>query len=189
MVIPQPDKVTLIKSNGIKIPEIAAFVQSKIIFINDASLPIVEGDEIERILPNGLIEIYVIKDRGYFAKPSPHYQVKANKKTSLSVERVAPPTIIHQHGDNPRVNINSTDISSNIINKVDLNIFEEIKQVLTDQISENEKRTLYLQSLEDLKESVGKKSFIDKYKQFIEVTANHMGLIGPFIPYLTSLIH
>jgi hypothetical protein len=189
MNIPQPDRIALIKSNGMKIPEIAAFVQSEIIFINDASLPIEEGDEIERILPNGLIEIYVVKDRGYFAKPSPHYQVKAIKKTSLSVERVAPSTIIHQHGENPRVNINSTDLSSNIINKVDLNTFEEIKQVLTDQISDNEKRTVYLQSLEELKESVGKKSYIDKYKQFIEITANHMGLISPFIPYLTSMIH
>jgi len=64
-----------------KIPEIAAFVQSEIIFINDASLPIEEGDEIERILPNGLIEIYVVKIGVISQNPPHHYQVKAIKKT------------------------------------------------------------------------------------------------------------
>jgi hypothetical protein len=189
MFIRQPDRITLLKSNGTIIRDIPAWVQTKVTFINDGTLPIEEGDLFERTLPNGLIEKYQILDRGYHFIPQPHYQVKARKISSISLKESHPTTIIHQHGDNPHVSINSTDSSTNVINKIDLNKFDEIKLIIEHQISDEKEKIIYLRSLDELKSSAGEKSYLEKYKQFIETVANHMSIISPFIPFLTSFIH
>jgi hypothetical protein len=189
MFIRQPDRITLFKSNGTTIPDIPAWVQSKITFINDRKLAIEEGDFFERTLPNGLIERYQVVDRGYYSIPQPHYQVKHVKISSVPLTKSTPTTIIHQHGDNPRVTINSTDLSSNVITKIDLTKFEELKQIIDHQISDDKEKMIYLNSLDELKSSVGEKSYLEKYNQFIATVANHMAIITPFIPFLTSFIH
>jgi predicted nucleotide-binding protein len=78
-MFPTPDKITLIKPTGERIENIAALVQSKLVFIKDGNLPIEEGDLIERILPNRLTEKYRVIERGYYTMPQPHYQVKVEK--------------------------------------------------------------------------------------------------------------
>jgi hypothetical protein len=187
-MFPTPDEISLVKSNGTKIEKIRALVQTKMVFIEDGELPIEEGDKIERLLPNQLLEEYLVLDRGYFSFPQPHYQVKVQKESTRKFQQTTPTTIIHQTGDNPKVNINSNDRSITIINKVDLGQFEEIKKVIIDQIADESKRVKCLDSLTDLKESVGKESYGKKYQKFIATVADHMTVIGPFIPFLTKFI-
>ncbi|OOR59994.1 hypothetical protein BGP34_04095 [Bacillus mycoides] len=57
-------EVSLLKQNGQCIDDIEAHIQSKVIFIEDISIPIEEGDKILRVLPNGLSETYLVLDRG-----------------------------------------------------------------------------------------------------------------------------
>ena len=85
------DIVKLRKQNGETYEDIKADVQpkQKKIFIDDASLPIEEGDIIERILPNSLIEQYKVIDRGFyndFCGISAHYQVSVKKYTGKSCD-------------------------------------------------------------------------------------------------------
>ena len=188
MNLPQPDKVTIIKSNGNIISEVPAFVQTNKIFINDGTLPLEENDIIERKIARGLIERYRVLDKGYFSYPNPHYQVKISKESALSPQKTKSTTIIHQHGDNSRVNIQSTDVSNNEVTNMDLSKFEEIKQVLNEQIFDDEDRKKCLKSLDELTESVGDISYGEKYKKFIDTTSKFISIIGPFIPYLTSYL-
>jgi hypothetical protein len=84
------DVVTLIKSNGTIINDIIANVQSDMIFIDDAKLPIEEGDKLIRELSNGLSETYLVIDRGFYeawAGLDASYQVKVIKETTREPER------------------------------------------------------------------------------------------------------
>jgi hypothetical protein len=109
-------RLSLMKQAGTRINDINAHVQPTMIFIDDATLPIEEGDRFLRRLPNGLEESYLVLDRGYWDGPGmrPHYQVKVRKETSISVERQAA-TIYNVRGANPRVSVNSWDASVNVV--------------------------------------------------------------------------
>jgi hypothetical protein len=91
-----------------------ALFQSKLIFIADERVPIEISDVIERTLPSGLMERYVVTDPGFYARmhgiPG-HYQIKYRRE---GVEGSASGRhTIHLNGPNARVNIRSTDNSSN----------------------------------------------------------------------------
>lgn len=85
------ESVKLIKQNTDITANIeAAFFPSKIL-IDDASLEIVEGDIIERSLPSGVLERYVITDclfcAGMGSIPS-HYQLTVKKQTACNGDSV-----------------------------------------------------------------------------------------------------
>ncbi len=84
------DMVALQKQNGEKFENIQANVQSNMIFIDDAQLPIEEGDKLLRTLPNGLTESYIVVDRGFneaFIDFPAHYQVKVRKSSTINTQQ------------------------------------------------------------------------------------------------------
>lgn len=113
------DKVTLVKKDGTVFrADIPATVSTGeiITFIRD--LPIEVGDHFLRQLPNGLVDDYIVTDPGYRSGVAggviqPHFQVKVRRSDAPA----APPqTIIANfHGPNSRMNVNSTDSSSNTV--------------------------------------------------------------------------
>lgn len=76
------EKVKLLKKNGEVYENIEALVESKKIFIDDATVPVEEEDIIERTLPTGSKEQFIVVDRGFhkgmFDIPD-HYQIKVEK--------------------------------------------------------------------------------------------------------------
>lgn len=83
------DKVSIVKQDGRRFDDIRANVQQGIIFIDDASLPVEEGDRIKRTLPNGLIESYLVVDRGYYERVGgipAHYQIEVRRETTIKNE-------------------------------------------------------------------------------------------------------
>jgi len=51
-------------------------------FAKDGNLPVQEGDVVERKLPNGMIETYVVEERGFrkgMHSIPDHYQMKVRK--------------------------------------------------------------------------------------------------------------
>lgn len=84
------DTVKLVKADGVQIENIKARVQPDMILIDDASLPIEEGDKIFRNLSNGLSESYLVLDRGFNERvhniPA-HYQIKVRKESAIEVQR------------------------------------------------------------------------------------------------------
>ena len=82
-----PDLVTLVKPDGKKYENISARIQFEKIFIGGSSksaLPVEEGDTLIRKLPNGLIEEYIVIDRGYMPAGGIVFQSKVKRKTTLS---------------------------------------------------------------------------------------------------------
>ena len=92
------------------------------------------------------------------------------------------------HGTHSRVNISSTDNSLNISNQNTENIFADMRQVIQTQIQNEKEKTEILNKLNELENSIGKKEFTEKYKDFIGTVADHIGLISVFIPYLTKML-
>lgn len=108
--------MTLVKKDGTVVKEgIKAQVSSGLIITPDAKLPIETGDHFVRVQPSGLAEDYIVTDPGFMSGGKglipPHFQSKVRRSDAP----VAPPsTIINNiHGPNARVNINSTDNSTN----------------------------------------------------------------------------
>ena len=109
------EKVKLIKRNSVVIEDIDAVVQSDLIVIDDTSIDIEEGDTIERVLPTGKSEYYLVLDRGYFSAfghfPA-HYQLSVRKQSSIDSEKSEKVINNYNIGTAEKVNINSTDNSA-----------------------------------------------------------------------------
>jgi len=92
----------------------------------------------------------------------------------------------HLHGNNPRININSQDYSINIANsKI---VFDEIHKLVDSNITdENLKNDLHVKTSE-MENSVGKKTFLQKYSEFMALAANHVTVFAPLLPALTQFL-
>jgi len=90
------------------------------------------------------------------------------------------------NGPNPRVNINSTDLSINISNSE--KIFAELRKAIESGIKDTELRAELLTKATDAERAVGTGDFLKKYSELIAHGANHMTVFGPFVPALTQLL-
>ena len=179
------DKVTLVKKNGQMHEDIKANVQPNKVFISDETMPIEEGDRIQRKLPNGLIESYIVLDRGFYSGIGgikSHYQCKVRKETVIP--SIPPNKVIYNvSGENPRININSIDHSTNVANVSSDKLFDELRRVIEDNIEKNHE---ILNLIDEMEKNKSKKSFVNSYQKFISLMADHMSLVAPFISALTK---
>jgi hypothetical protein len=98
-------------------------------------------------------------------------------------------TIYNVQGDNARWNVNSTDNSVNIINKSTAEFFAALRERIASGVPEGDDQKTMLAKLTALEDSHGEPPFAQRYTDFIAAAANHMTLIGPFIPALTEMLH
>jgi len=113
------DRVTLVKKTGeVEKENVPALVVRDMIFTADETLRVEVGDHILRKLPNGLVEDYEVKEPTFFdldAGTSSHFQIKVVRTGSPAEQMTVVQDIINNfHGSNARVNINSTDNSTNV---------------------------------------------------------------------------
>jgi len=181
------ENVALIKADGRIIEGIKAHVQTKLIFISDASIPIEENDVITRTLPNGLIERYVVIERGFHQIPKPHYQVKVQKESRVIDKH--PSTVIYNLlGAHSRVNVNSSDNSVNVININSQEVFSKMEQITEGSSLDRGEKDLILKSIEDMKEMYGSNNFLSRYQAFIATAANHLTLFLHLLPALSQML-
>ncbi len=100
-------------------------------------------------------------------------------------DRIQPTNIYNLTGNNSRVYHNSHDQSTNIVSTDSSELFRLLREEISSKIEENSSLLL---SLSEMEESAGKSTFTEKYKTFIANAANHMTVITPFLPALTSLL-
>ena len=182
------EKVKLIKQDSTVIENIEALVEKDHFFIDDASIDIEEGDIFQRDLPTGKCENYLVLDRGFYRAMGgipAHYQVSVQKQTSIP--KIGNEKVVNNYniGSAEKININSTD------NSVTYNITENDKalmETLKMLAKELDNSEAIINSIEEMKDNVGKKSFADKYNTFIQNVANHMTIFAPFIPALTQML-
>lgn len=186
------DKVTLVKPDSSRVEGIRASVQREKIFVDDSSLPIEEGDTIERERPGGIVDRYMVLDAGYHHDihgiPA-HFQMQVRKETAIPRDPPNPSNTYYLNGPNSRVNNNSMDASVNVslTQQGTSQLFDDLLAALN-EITDMEQREQLVIDVEEMKAAQGSPRFLARYKAFMQDAANHMTVVGPFLPALAQLL-
>lgn len=182
------DVVLLRKQNGEEYPDIPADVQPDMVFIDDGDVPLEEGDHLIRKLKNGLEEAYLVLDRGFWSGSGSigdHYQAKVRKVTAIPD---SPSSVVYNvSGPNARINIQSHDASTNVVDVTPERLFEQLRQVVTEGVDDSTQRKEIIVAVDEL-EAAETDSKLEAYQRLVASAADHMALLGPFIPGLTQLL-
>lgn len=184
------DTIRIIKANGaVNLKEYKCNISKGLIQTFDLSIDVTEGDHIERVLPNGKSERYIVLDSQYNAglpPIPPFYKFVVRNVNSLTNQILPQPTtnIYHLNGNNSRVLHDSIDNSNNTVNVTEQKLFNELRSIIEANVLNQELIPL----VNEMESSSGTAGFSVKYNAFIQAAANHMTLFAPFIPALTSLL-
>lgn len=186
------DKLTLVKKTGDNIEGIKAEVDKNTISFAAFDRVVDDGDTLIRHLPDGRTEEYLVLDSGYVAEfhglPA-SYKCRVEKKTAIKPSS-------HQHsaiynvnfsGANSRFNLHSFDLSSNLVDVEPNQLFKELRTVVARDVEDDDRRDEILRQVSELKKAQGTPQFLEAYQGFIASVADHMTIVGPFIPALTQL--
>ncbi len=185
------DKVILIKQDGRRFEGIKAAVQRDKIFTDDAKIPIEEGDTFERILPSGIVERYKILDAGFYSGIGgikSHYQSIVKKETRIEPNRQPTQVIYNLIGPNARVNIQSVDASKNLVEIEPKELFGKLREEIQHSISDKSISSKLLEKVCELEETQGTTNFVEKYRDFVALAADHVAILAPFIPALSQML-
>jgi hypothetical protein len=182
------DTVTLRKADGSVHADIKASVQSRKIFIPDVSLRIEPEDRFTRTLPSGQVEEYIVEEANYseaFHGIPAQWTVICRRGNQRPQDTRS--ITYNLSGPNSRINVQSYDHSTNIVQQDPPAVFSEMRAVLAQLVSEVE-RARILERIQGLEQAHGTPGFTARYQEFIAAAANHMALFAPFLPALSSLL-
>ena len=185
------EEISLMKADGSVYDNIPAGVQSECIFVTDVSLPIECGDKITRRLPSGVEETFIVLDPGYEAglgPIKPHYQIKYQRPAGSRTTQSAQNITYNLTGAHSRVNIDSVDKSLNVDASQSISVLSDIRDAMQTGIEDDEERERLLDALDELSRAHGTEKFVDTYKTFVAMAANHMAFLAPFLPALSELL-
>jgi len=178
------NKISLIKKNGERVDNIFALVQGKKILVDDISLKIKEGNKIQRVLPNGMEENYIITNIKYsiseLFQGMENVTIYVQKETQID-SYSHPNQQLNIYGNNSQMNINSPNANLNTINITCTELFKKLKNVIEGKIVDENARSDLLNQVEELEKAKSEKSFSEKYTDFIASAANHATLWSAFI--------
>jgi hypothetical protein len=113
------DKISVFKNNGEVFDDIQASVQTKKIFIQRSDILIETGDLIQRLMSNGATQTYEVIDPGFhegLAGIPAGYQIVHKNLGLPEAEKAIQSITYNLSGANSRVNNDSVDNSTNIVN-------------------------------------------------------------------------
>jgi hypothetical protein len=182
----KPELVTIVAPDGTERCKVQAFFAGNIFIVEDMNADMQPGDELRRRLPNGRDDVYRIDDPALFdtGRLVAHYQVKVSRKGIF-----APDTggyYVNVSGPNSRVNIASTDNSTNVVNSGD--VFGDMRQAIEAGVSNEARRVEIIAAIDAAEEAKGTSGFLAAYQKVVSVAADHLGLLLPFLPAFTSLL-
>ena len=90
-------------------------------------------------------------------------------------------------GTNTRVNINSSDSSVNIVNMKNTEIFNQLKKLLSNIESIEEKKVIE-DNIQAMENTQGTKDFVGNYRNFMAAIADHITVFAPLLPALAVLL-
>ena len=189
------DRVTLVKKDGRRFENLPALVQSGLILTYNPKIPIEDGDQFERQLPSGIVDVFTVVDSGFnqrFHSIPAHYQSKVRKNTAEAPSRhrpaAGPQVVYNLIGPNARVNIQSSDLSTNVVSVESAVLFDNLREAIQKSSLDSTVAQELLQNVNAMQSAAGTKTFGGRYKEFIAVAADHMTLVAPFLPALTQLL-
>jgi len=113
------DKVSVLKRNGERFDDIQSSVQTNKTFIQRSDILIETGDLIQRTMSNGATETYEVIDPGFhegLASIPAGYQIIHKNLGLPEAEKAIQSITYNLNGTNTRVNNNSVDNSTNVVN-------------------------------------------------------------------------
>jgi hypothetical protein len=181
------DRITLVKKDGTLLREgVPASVQTKMIIIDDTTLPIEPDEHILRKLPNNLNEDYVVTATTCYTGYLPHWQIKY-RRTNAPATTVQ--TIVNNiSGYNARVNVHSTDNSNNQVVEDSQNVLSKLADVLRRKLVQSDARDNLITLAEEMRHAASVGTFTEKYRKLIAGAADHMTIVEPFLPALSQLL-
>jgi hypothetical protein len=90
-------------------------------------------------------------------------------------------------GQQSRLNINSTDNSTNAISISEADVFPKLRGELNAKLLDPLRRQEIIARVDELEQARGSGSYAEKFTSFLSVAADVMTIIGPFIPVLAAL--
>lgn len=186
------ETVTVIHTDGTRHENVRALVQKNKIFIADATLPLSVGDLIERNLPSGQLDIFrstnvhLWTGMGSF---SSYFEINYERE-GAGRHHPRPATVNVNVTDSPQthINLNSTDQSTSTIDAQGGDIFAQMRELIEERLSHSDDFDLLIERVEDMESNQGSSNFLESYKGFIAVAANHMAILGPVLPSLTAML-
>lgn len=139
------------------------------------------------MLPNGKEEAFLVKDPKCYAKSpfGPHYQVEI-ARGGVYLKHTGGNYNITVSGSNSRVNVGSTDQSTNPVLAGDT--FNGLREALDEGVSDEGERERLKDLVNQVAAAADRKRFATAYQALIASAANHMTIIAPFLPALAGLL-
>lgn len=81
----------------------------------------------------------------------------------------------------------SIDHPVNIVNVGRDQLFTDLRNAISESVPDPTREKL-LDALESLASVESKRTFSSRYAEFVQLAANHLTVIGPFVPALTQLL-
>lgn len=91
-------------------------------------------------------------------------------------------------GTNARVNISSTDNSRNVVKQEMPQIFNDLRQVVEQNIVNENERGQILKTVDGMEQAYGSPGFLKRYQDFMTAAANHVTVLAPLLPLLAGLL-
>ena len=139
------DNIELLKKDGSHLFGLKANVQPNKIFMNAGTVVVEPGDLILRKMSNGAEETYRVIDPGFYEKfhgIAAHYQMEVHKLGLPEAKQAIQNVTFNISGPNARINQNSIDNSTNIV-QIDSEAIECLDAIRVEisklQISEDER--------------------------------------------------
>jgi hypothetical protein len=181
-----PSDIEIVAPDGTVRHRTKGSVDAKEVRIQDPNILIQPGDEIRRRILSGAEETFEVIDPVFYQHgifPA-HYQVKVRRKGTFPSGQGG--NYVHVSGQNVRVNIGSHDQSTNIATQGD--VFGDIAAALSGAVKNAEELNEILSVVDEMKRQRGGTGFAAAYQKFVSLTADHFGIIAPFIPALSQLL-
>jgi hypothetical protein len=181
-------EVKIVKRTGAVLGPFKADVQGEIIYLFEVKTPIESGDTVLRELPNGAKESYTVQNaefqEAFHAIPA-CYDLHVRKDDDRRRDQVLTSlNVFNVKGDFSRVNYQSHDNSVNVQRAE--TVFDSAKQALRDGVPDQVTLNDLLDKLDAVEKAKSKSGWGEAYGKFIQSAANHMAVIGPFLPALAE---
>ncbi len=186
------DIVTVLHEDGSKHENVRASVQKGQIFINDVTIPLSIGDRIERELPSGQREVLLVTDFQVWKGNGgirDFYEIDYRRE-GVQQHQLQPSSVNLQvsHSPQARVNLYSSDRSQNTISSQPEQLFSQLRDLLREFAADSPDLEVLLELVDDMERSRATGDFTRAYRDFVAAAADHISILVPVLPALTSLL-
>jgi hypothetical protein len=183
----KPQNIDVVAPDGTVRSTVFGYYSGDTFTIDDLSVDVRPGDEIRRLLPNGNEETFNVDDPRYHEGThfGSFYKVKVSRKGAFP-RHSGGNYNISVTGPNSRVNIGSTDNSTNSATSGDL--FADMRRAVEGGVSDVAIRAELISKIDEVEKAKGTVRFLQAYQTLIGTAADHLTLLTPFIPALTQLL-